>query len=201
MKNTGFPAKFILSKFIPPSLKKIVVMMCFSSFWFVMVVMALALQSYAYIPRAFTSGRTTLQSRASTLLRPKSAFSLCAALDCSSEADLDSYISREELIIIDYSTTWCGPCKVIAPKFEELSETYGKDGAGGSVFLKVTGDSSKDASALMKREGVRSVPAFHFYKGGEKVDVVNVSRAALFALTVPFVCNFFRPILTLHLGG
>ena len=35
------------------------------------------------------------------------------------------------------------------------------------------GDSSPDASKLMKREGVRSVPAFHFWKNGEKVDMVN----------------------------
>jgi len=37
----------------------------------------------------------------------------------------------------------------------------------------VTGDASADASALMKREGVRAVPSFHFWKNGEKVDVVN----------------------------
>ena len=62
----------------------------------------------------------------------------------------------------------CGPCKVIAPKFEELSETY-----ADSVFLKVIGDSSADASKLMKREGVRSVPSFHFFKKAKKLEVVN----------------------------
>ena len=36
------------------------------------------------------------------------------------------------LVVIDYSTTWCGPCKVIAPKFDELSDQY-----PDSVFLKV----------------------------------------------------------------
>ncbi|CAM9942616.1 unnamed protein product, partial [Choristocarpus tenellus] len=38
---------------------------------------------------------------------------------------------------------------------------------------KVIGDSTNDASKLMKREGVRSVPSFHFWKGGKKVDFVN----------------------------
>ena len=42
-----------------------------------------------------------------------------------------------------------------------------------AIFYKVIGDSSAEASSLMKREGVRAVPSFHFWKNGEKVDVVN----------------------------
>lgn len=61
---------------------------------------------------------------------------------------------------------------VIAPKFEELSEKY-----PDSVFLKVMGDASPEASKLMKREGVRSVPSFHYFKNGEKVDVINGANA------------------------
>ena len=67
-------------------------------------------------------------------------------------------------MVIDFATTWCGPCKVMLPKFVELSESN-----PGSVFLKVVGDSSPDASKLMKREGVRSVPSFHYWKDGAKV--------------------------------
>eukprot|EP01041_Mallomonas_annulata_P012198 gene12198-25627_t len=75
------------------------------------------------------------------------------------------------LVIVDYSTTWCGPCKVVLPKYVELSEKY-KD----VVFLKCIGDISAEASALMKREGVRSVPTFHFWKNGAKVEVVSGAR-------------------------
>jgi thioredoxin 1 len=46
-----------------------------------------------------------------------------------------------------------------------------------SIFLKVIGDSSSSASSLMKRESVRTVPAFHFFKDGVKVDVVNGANA------------------------
>ena len=46
-----------------------------------------------------------------------------------------------------------------------MSEEY-----GGARFYKVIGDSSADASSLMKREGVRAVPSFHFWKNGEKVE-------------------------------
>lgn len=61
---------------------------------------------------------------------------------------------------------------VIAPKFEELSEKY-----PDAVFLKVIGDASPEASKLMKREGVRSVPSFHYFMNGEKVDVINGANA------------------------
>lgn len=54
------------------------------------------------------------------------------------------------------------------PKFVALSEA-----TPDAVFLKVVGDSSPDASKLMKREGVRSVPSFHYWKSSEKVDQVN----------------------------
>jgi thioredoxin 1 len=61
---------------------------------------------------------------------------------------------------------------VIAPKFEELSEKY-----PDAIFLKVIGDASPEASKLMKREGVRSVPSFHYFMKGEKVDVINGANA------------------------
>lgn len=61
---------------------------------------------------------------------------------------------------------------VIAPKFEELSVKY-----PDAIFLKVIGDASPEASKLMKREGVRSVPSFHYFMNGEKVDVINGANA------------------------
>ena len=42
--------------------------------------------------------------------------------------------------------------------------------------MKCIGDSSAEASALMKREGVRSVPSFHFFKNGNKLDSINGAR-------------------------
>lgn len=45
------------------------------------------------------------------------------------------------------------------------------------TLSQVIGDASPDASKLMKREGVRSVPSFHYFKNGAKVDVVNGANA------------------------
>lgn len=57
-----------------------------------------------------------------------------AVVDIDGEAAFDSTVSSagSSLVVVDYSTTWCGPCKVIAPKFDELSEKY-----PDAVFLKV----------------------------------------------------------------
>ena len=87
----------------------------------------------------------------------------------SLEAVLKS--AGQSLVVVDYSTTWCGPCKMVLPKYIELSDKY-----NNVIFLKCIGDASAEASALMKREGVRSVPAFHFWKGGVKLDVVSGAR-------------------------
>lgn len=97
-----------------------------------------------------------------------------ALVDIDGEAAFDKAVKGADgaLVVVDYSTTWCGPCKVILPKFEELSEKYKE-----AVFLKVIGDSSPNASKLMKREGVRSVPSFHYFKDGKKVDVINGANA------------------------
>jgi len=103
-------------------------------------------------------------------LRAPAASALSMAVqDVTDASQLDSIVKEagDKLVVIDYSTTWCGPCKIVAPKYDALSDVY-----TDAVFLKCIGDSSAEATALMKREGIRSVPAFHFWKGGEKVEVI-----------------------------
>lgn len=57
-----------------------------------------------------------------------------AVVDIDGETAFDKTISSagSSLVVVDYSTTWCGPCKVIAPKFDEFSDKY-----PDAVFLKV----------------------------------------------------------------
>ena len=93
--------------------------------------------------------------------------------EVTSIAGLDQIVSTagNKLVVVDYSTTWCGPCKLVLPKYMELSDKF-----ANVIFLKCIGDASTEASALMKREGVRSVPTFHMWKAGSRVDVVNGAR-------------------------
>lgn len=71
----------------------------------------------------------------SRIAAPRSCSSLqMRVVDIDSEDAFDKTIKSADgaLVIVDYSTTWCGPCKVIAPKFDELSDKYPQ-----AVFLKV----------------------------------------------------------------
>lgn len=87
-------------------------------------------------------------------------------VSAGSVTEMDTILdkAKDTLVIVDYSTTWCAPCRVIAPFFEDFSEKY-----TDVVFVKVMGDETPESKQLMTREGIRSVPAFHFWKGGEKV--------------------------------
>lgn len=44
-------------------------------------------------------------------------------------------INQDKLVIIDFHATWCGPCKLIAPKLHKFAETY-----SNAVFAKVDVD-------------------------------------------------------------
>lgn len=55
-------------------------------------------------------------------------------IEISSQEEFDKALdgAGASLVVIDYSTSWCGPCKIIAPKFDEFSEQY-----KNVAFLKV----------------------------------------------------------------
>jgi len=67
-----------------------------------------------------------------------------------------------KLVIIDFSATWCGPCKAIAPVFAQLSHKY-----PNIVFLKVDVD---EITQIADAAGVRGVPTFVFMKNAVKVE-------------------------------
>ncbi|KAK0090587.1 hypothetical protein PV325_010553 [Microctonus aethiopoides] len=67
----------------------------------------------------------------------------------------------DALVVIDFFATWCGPCKIIAPQFEELSKKH-----SSVIFLKVDVDENDEISATYE---VSSMPTFVFIKKGEVV--------------------------------
>ncbi|KAL8286499.1 hypothetical protein RQP46_004516 [Phenoliferia psychrophenolica] len=71
--------------------------------------------------------------------------------------------SPEQVSIIDFWATWCGPCTAIAPVFARLSTQY----AGRVSFFKVDVDKSQD---IAKHFGVTAMPTFVILKGRNKVE-------------------------------
>lgn len=67
-----------------------------------------------------------------------------------------------KLVVVDFTATWCGPCRAIAPHFESLSQRY----TGRARFLKVDVD---DAQEIAQECSVSAMPTFHFYLNGSRV--------------------------------
>ncbi|KAM7446377.1 Thioredoxin-like protein 1 [Porites harrisoni] len=67
-----------------------------------------------------------------------------------------------KLVVVDFTASWCGPCKSIAPKFASLSVKY-----PSAVFLKVDVDKCEDIAIA---NNVSAMPTFKFFKGKVKVD-------------------------------
>lgn len=66
-------------------------------------------------------------------------------------------------VLVDFYAEWCGPCKMMAPIIEELSEEY----AGKWKVGKVNVD---DCPTLSATYGIQSIPSVFFFKNGEIVD-------------------------------
>ncbi|EEH60844.1 uncharacterized protein MICPUCDRAFT_50406 [Micromonas pusilla CCMP1545] len=64
-------------------------------------------------------------------------------------------------VLVDFTASWCGPCKMIAPFFEELAAKY-----PGVVFVKVDVDDLDDVAAEC---GISAMPTFQLYSNGVKV--------------------------------
>lgn len=71
--------------------------------------------------------------------------------------------------VIDFQKSECKPCKKIAPDYLALSDKYD----GKVQFFKIDADTSKEALSLMKANGIKSVPTFHVWVAGNKVDTVQ----------------------------
>ena len=77
------------------------------------------------------------------------------------DADFDTEVIKSEMpVLVDFWAPWCGPCRMVAPVVDELSDEYD----GKVKFVKLnTDDNVKTASAY----GIRSIPTLLVFKGGE----------------------------------
>lgn len=71
--------------------------------------------------------------------------------------------NKGKLFVIDFTAKWCGPCKMIAPLFDEMSEEF----SDSCIFVKVDVDEAPEISAA---HNVMSMPTFLFIKNGKVVD-------------------------------
>lgn len=75
-------------------------------------------------------------------------------------------------MVVDFTATWCGPCKMIAPLYDQMADEH-KDVVCLKVFEHECGD-------LVQARGVRGFPTFHFIINGKTVhELVGMNPDAL----------------------
>lgn len=69
---------------------------------------------------------------------------------------------KEGTVLVDFFATWCGPCKMLSPVLEEVSEE------SNVLIVKVDVD---EAGPLAAQYGIQAVPTLMLFKNGQRVDV------------------------------
>jgi len=84
-------------------------------------------------------------------------------------------INQDKYTVFDFWATWCGPCRVISPIFEQLAEKF-----PDIAFHKVDIDAEP---AIAEEVGISAMPTFILFKSGSKIDeLVGANPARLEAL-------------------
>lgn len=79
------------------------------------------------------------------------------------DLNFDSEVLKSESpVLVDFTATWCGPCKQIAPYIDQLADEY----AGKMKVAKLDIDDSPNTAAKF---GIRGVPTLVVFKAGKPV--------------------------------
>ena len=82
------------------------------------------------------------------------------------DSNFDDEVFKSDLpVLVDFWAEWCGPCKMIAPSVEKISEEYSDKLKVGKLDV----DSNPNISSTY---GIRSIPTLLIFKNGSPVDQI-----------------------------
>lgn len=76
------------------------------------------------------------------------------------ENEAKELISKKEIVIVDFFATWCGPCKMFAPVYEEVSKKF-----SNLEMIKIDIDKNVEYAS---KNNVMSIPTIVAFKNGRE---------------------------------
>lgn len=77
--------------------------------------------------------------------------------------EFEELSNEKGLLLVDFFATWCGPCRILAPTIEELSENYSE----GVKIAKIDIDENEELAIL---HNIQAVPTIILFKEGKELE-------------------------------